>query len=146
MVTANMPPQKIMRHDAALASTWAKVMTGAPGSRSSSQRGEAQAIEGQMWSKLWAEIASQVAASQSAADQRLQESLSELKEHISSVLCRQSSGMESSVSEPTRRVVLVDSSSSPSSATSKKSKRRKNKKKRARETTPGPLSSAGEGA
>ena len=73
----------------------------------------------------------------------------EMKDHISSVFVRHASGLESSTSESTQRVVLVDdsSSSSPSSSASKKSRRRKNKrKKRDRDARPGASALTGEGS
>ena len=52
-----------------------------------------------MWNQMGAEIASQIAAAQSTADQRLQESMTERKEHNFAVLCKHSSELESTTNE-----------------------------------------------
>ena len=61
------------------------------------------------------EVAFRVTAAQPMADQRLQERMTELKQHISAVLCKHLSELEVTTGETNRRVVLVDDSSSPSS-------------------------------
>ena len=70
-------------------------MAAAPGSSLAAQRAAGQDHEGILWNRMRAEIASQVATAKSTADQRLQESMTELKEHISAVLCKHSSELES---------------------------------------------------
>ena len=52
------------------------------------RRREVQALRAPLLGELWAELVSQMAVSQSTTEQTMQASLSELKDHISSVFVR----------------------------------------------------------